>query len=534
MATASHYVATCWNCLGEFDALKAVWCSDDPKNPTKLCPFCFRCFCEASDRYKQEFWRRAPAQLREELNTLSRSKDRLGDILIRMGRMTTTQLLDALTEQKQSKARLGEILVARGVITAEDVAAALRTQGHLPLADTLGVAYAASPVWEQARPDAIIQYVLGLAAKKGASDVQIEPREDQIGVKYRIDDFFFRLDPIPRAYEEPLTRRLLELFALDPADRRAQRRRITSTVNGEPYDLVLQTLPTAHGLSATVKLVNRASFIKDMPALGLELEDRVRLLEELRGAFGLVLLTAPAFQGAATTMYSLMSFMTRGVRDVLSVETPVLWPMDGVRQVDAGTNPSGIALQEVVRSVVAVRPEVLVLSALPDSGTAHLATQLASSSLVVALTTAQSAAQAVTNMLQLGIPRPLLSGCLSAVTCQRLVRQICRICRVPADPPAPQTLALHGIPAAEAERLRFFKGRGCPSCNRVGYRGRRAIFEVLTAAPEVRTAVLNAMSTSEIEAVAVGAGMTVLRDRALELVRDGVTTFEEFVRLKLG
>lgn len=534
MATAPNYLTTCWNCLGEYDALKAVWCSDDPKNPTKLCPFCFRCFCEASDRYKQEFWRRAPAQLRDELNTLSRSKDRLGDILIRMRKMTTTHLLEALTEQKRTQARLGEILVAKGIVSAEDVAAALRTQGNLPLTDTLGVAYTATPVWEQARPDAILQYILGLAGKKGASDVQIEPREEEIGVKYRIDDFFFRLDPIPKAYEEPVTRRLLEMFALDAADRRAQRRRITTTINDEPFDLVLQTLPTAHGLSATVKLVNRAGFIKDLPALGLELEDRVRLLEEMRSAFGLVLVTAPVFQGAATTMYSLMSFMTRSLRDVLSVETPVLWPMEGARQVDAGTAPSGIALQEVVRSVVAVRPEVLVLSALPDSGTAHLATQLASSSMVVALATAQSAAQALTNLLQLGIPRPLLSGCLSAVTCQRLVRQVCRICRIPADPPAPQTLALHGIPPAEAAGLAFFRGRGCPTCNRVGYRGRRAIFEVLTGAPEVKTTVLNAMSTPEIEAVAVGTGMVTLRDRALELVRDGVTTFDEFVRLKLG
>ena len=85
----SDYVVTCWNCLGEFDAIAAVWCSDDPKNPTKLCPFCLRCFCQASERYKQEFWRTAPAQLHQEMQTLSKSKDRLGDILIRMKKITT-------------------------------------------------------------------------------------------------------------------------------------------------------------------------------------------------------------------------------------------------------------------------------------------------------------------------------------------------------------------------------------------------------------------------------------------------------------
>src|SRR5262245_59315343 len=122
------YIATCWNCLGEFDALNAVWCSHDPKSPTKLCPFCFRCFCDGSEKYKQEFWKRAPARLVEEFQTLNRSKDRLGDILIRMKKITTPQLLEALVEQKNTGKRLGEILVDRGLIKPDDVAVALRSE----------------------------------------------------------------------------------------------------------------------------------------------------------------------------------------------------------------------------------------------------------------------------------------------------------------------------------------------------------------------------------------------------------------------
>ena len=109
--------STCWNCLGEFDALGAVWCSDDPKNPTKLCPFCLRCFCDASAEYKQEFWRQAPPQLVDELQTLGKSQDRLGDVLIRMKKITTPQLLDALVEQRRHGQRLGEILIDRGFVS---------------------------------------------------------------------------------------------------------------------------------------------------------------------------------------------------------------------------------------------------------------------------------------------------------------------------------------------------------------------------------------------------------------------------------
>jgi type II secretory ATPase GspE/PulE/Tfp pilus assembly ATPase PilB-like protein len=529
---AEQYFATCWNCLGDFDALSAVWCSDDPKNPTKLCPFCFNCFCEASERYKREFWRRAPPRLQEELQTLSKSKDRLGDILIRMKKITTPQLLDVLLDQKKTGRKVGEILIERQLVKPEDIVAALKTQGVNPLTDTAGVAYSASPVWDQSGPDAIIQYILSLAARKGASDVHIEPNEESVAVKYRIDGFFFRVDPIPKRYQTALTQKMFEAFRLDPArEARPQTSRTTGRLAEADYDLVAQTLPTAHGVSATIKLINRATFIKDFGTLGLELDDRVRLVEELRNPFGLVLVTGPVYNGANTTLYSVMSFLVQGQqRDTVSVESPIHWRLEGARQVEL---ESGSSMEETLRSVVAVRPEVVMLSAIPDRATALLAAQLSSSVLVIASIPAQSAALGVSSLLEQGVPPQLLAGTLAAATCQRLVRQICRICRVQADPPAPQTLAYHGIGPEEAATMRFFRGKGCPTCNKVGYRSRRAIFEVLTGAAEVRSAAQSGLAAADIESVAIGAGMKTLRSRCLDLVREGTTTFDEFVRLRL-
>jgi type IV pilus assembly protein PilB len=528
------YVTTCWNCLGEFDSLTAVWCSDDPKNPTKLCPFCLRCFCDASEQYKMEFWRRAPARLQEEIQTLSKSKDRLGAILIRMKKITTPQLLEVLVEQKKTGKLLGEVLISRGLVTKEDINNALRSQGDNPLADTMGVAYASSPVWEKSEPDQIIQYILNLAARKGASDVQIEPKEDAVTVKYRIDGFYFRVDPIPRKFQPQITAKLFEMFRLDSGRQgKPQTKKITTRLGEVDFDLVAQTLPTPQGVSATIKLVNRTTFLKDFTTLGLEVDDRVRLSEELRETFGLVVVTAPVFNGGITTMYAIMNSLVQSQRDVVSIESPVHWPMEGARQV--GVEPSGASpgMEETLRSVIAVRPEVLMLSTVPDRATALLTAQLASSVLVVVAVPAQSAAGAVQAFLELGVPPHMLSSSLSAVTCQRLVRQICRICKVPADPPSPQTLALQGIAAEEAPGLQFFRGKGCPSCNKVGYRGRRAIFEVLSGVAEVRAAILNGLSSAELENLAVGAGMKRLRDRCLDLVTQGVTTFDEFSRLRL-
>jgi len=531
---ARGYFVTCWNCLGDFDALGAVWCSDDPKNPTKLCPFCLHCFCEASTEYKTQFWRHAPPALVEELQTLSKSLDRLGHILTRVKKITTPQLLEALVEQRETGRKLGEILIDRCYVSREDVEAALRSQGTNRLTDTKADADAGAAYWRQSSPDGVLDYLIALGARKRASDVSFEPGAEEVAVRYRIDGFSFRVDPLPKSFEGSLERALFGMFGLDPARRaKPQSGRTTTRLGEDEFDLVVQTVPGPQGTSATIKLVNRTTFIKDFLTLGLEIEDRVRLVEETRSGLGLVLVTSPAYNGAITTSYSIMAFLAQGQSDVLSIESPIHWRMDGVRQVEAETGPQGPKIEETLRAMAAVRPDVLMLFAIPDYRTALLASQLASSLLVIGRTTAGSAARGLAALRDLGVPPPLLAGALGLVLSQRLVRTICRICQVPADPPAAQTLAAHGIDCDEAQSLAFFRGKGCPTCNTIGYRGRRAVFEALPASPEVRQAVEQGRPASEIEAAAVGSGMITLRERTLALVRSGVTTFDEFARLRL-
>jgi type II secretory ATPase GspE/PulE/Tfp pilus assembly ATPase PilB-like protein len=531
---APAYLVTCWNCLGEFDAAGAVWCSDDPKNPTKLCPFCLRCFCDATSEYKQQFWRHAPPALVDELQTLSRSQDRLGDILIRTKRITTPQLLEALVEQRDTGRRLGEILIARGLVSREDVDSALRTQGVNRLTDTRSGADGAHVYWQQSNPDSVLDYLLGLGARKRASDVSIEPQVDQIAVRYRIDGFSFRVEPVPKSFEASLERAVFAMFGLDASRRsRPQAGRTTARLGEDEYDVICQTLPGAQGTSTTNKLVNRSTFIKDFGTLGLELEERVRLVEEIRSGLGLLLVTSPPFNGAITTAYSIMSFLAQGQRDVLSIESPVHWTMEGVRQVEAEPGPNGPRMEETLRAMAAVRPDVLMLSSVPDCGTALVATQLACSLLVVAQASATSAARGIVALRDLGVPAPLLASSLGLVTGQRLVRTICRICRVPAEAPPLQTLAAHGIDADEAREMTFFKGKGCPSCNTIGYRGRRAVFETLPATPEVRQALEQGKGTQQVEEAALDTGMISIRERCLGLVKQGVTSFDEFARLRL-
>ncbi len=528
------YHVTCWNCLGEFDAIAAVWCSDDPKNPTKLCPFCLRCFCEATAEYKQRFWHSAPGQLVEELQTLGRSQDRLGDILIRMKLITTPQLLEALVEQRDTGRKLGDILVGQGIVGRGDVEAALRHQGVTRLNDTRAGDAGEGLYWQQSSPDGVLDYLLALGARKRASDLTVEPQADQVAIRYRIDGFSFRVDPVPKTFEPALERALFAMFGLDAARRsRPQVGRTTCRLGEDDFDLVLQTVPGPMGLTATVKLVNRSTFIKDFGSLGLELEDRVRLVEEIRSGLGLIVVSSPLYNGSITTAYSIMSFLARGQRDVLSIESPIHWLMEGVRQVEAEAGTQGPRIEPALRAMIAVRPDALMVSAVPDQGTAVLVTQLAGSLLVVAQVGASTAAQAAIALRELGAAPQALASCLGLVTSQRLVRQICRICRIPAEPPPAQTLEAHGITPEEARALQFFKGKGCPTCNTIGYRGRRAVFETMPASAEVRAAIEQGGSADDVERAALESGMIGVRERCLALVRSGVTSFDEFARLRL-
>jgi type II secretory ATPase GspE/PulE/Tfp pilus assembly ATPase PilB-like protein len=259
----------------------------------------------------------------------------------------------------------------------------------------------------------------------------------------------------------------------------------------------------------------------------------VRLVEEVRSGLGLILVSSPAFDGAGTTCYSIMSFLAQGQRDVLSIESPIQWTIDGVRQVEAEASPTGPRMEETLRAMAAVRPDVLMLSAIPDYPTLLLSVQLASSRLVIVKATSPSAARALVGLREMGAPAQLLSGSLGLVLGQRLIRTLCRICRVEAEAPPLKTLEAHGIDRDEAEKLVFYKGKGCPTCNTIGYRGRRAIFEAIPAAPEVRAALEKGQPSEAVETAAVEAGMITIRERALGLVRSGVTSFDEFARLRL-
>lgn len=526
--------ALCWSCSAEFDPVAADWCTHDLKLPNKVCPHCGACFCGAGEKLKQEFWRRAPAELLDEFELLARRREHLADRLVEAGRLTLKQLVTALRARAHwpSEGGLDEVLSQLGLASREDIEAARTQAAERTLADTRGEPYNA-PVLACGGdgPEGLLEYVLSLAAHRGASELHLEPRADGLGVRFRIDGVSFRLDPIPRAAAHGLMAHVLGTFGLDTSGNpRPQRSRRRSILQCSEFDLVAQTLPTLHGPSLTVRLIERATFIKDFTGLGLDFDDRMRLVSALRRGAGLIVVAAPILEGGNTTTYSIMDFLVHARREVVSIESPLLWEVEGARQVE---------LQEVrqtadaLQAVVSVRPDAAVVFSLPDPMSAMLATQLAASVVVVCKVPASNAVEALMTLLDMGVPRHLLAGNLAAVTAQRLVRRVCRICRQTVPPPPSPLLAQAGIDSSDAARIAYWRGRGCPTCNRLGFRGRQAIFEVLGTTAEFASGLARGLDPTELEALAKAGGMRPLRDRALEAVNRGVTSFDEFEALRL-
>jgi len=530
---AATYKVSCWNCQNDFEAVEAVWCSCDPKHPSKLCPFCLSCFCPADAVYKRNFWEAAPESLKEEVAMLERSLDRLGEILIRNQKLRTPQLLAALREQERSGELLGKILIDNNLVGQPDIDNALKYQGYQPLVDSEPFEVNPTPTDSAGNPNEILESLLGLAARKGASDIHLEPTPEELSIKLRVDGLFYKIKPLAKTALVPLLTCIRNLFALDPESQDLpQQGRAHLDIEGRDYDLLVHALPTRLGTSITIKLVDRRFFLKNFTALGLTPPEQLFLVRALDASAGLIMVTSPPYNGAMTSSYSLMDHVAKSARKVVSIERSIQWEVPYVHQMEV--NPDkGLDFASALRSVAAVKPDVVFLLELSDEATANLACQLATSVLVITTFHAFGAAESVHRFLELGVPASLLSRSLSFVMNQRLVRRICPTCRDEGSEVDPAKLGDYGISSREGKALKIYQGRGCPSCNRLGYRRRKGLFELIVTDSHFRKKLTGQPTLAEIEGAARIAGMETLRERCLKEVTAGVTSLDEFLRWRM-
>ncbi len=370
------------------------------------------------------------------------------------------------------------------------------------------------------------------AFELSASDIHLEAEESDMRVRYRVDGVLVESERLPKSVQLALTTRIKIQAGLNIAERRLpQDGRMQAPDRGQEVDIRVSTLPTAHGESVVLRVLDGSRRVEDFSALGFDAAAIREIAAMTSRPNGLVLVTGPTGSGKTTTLYAALRRINGPHLKVVTVEDPVEYRMAGVNQVQA--HPGiGLDFAAALRSILRQDPDVVMVGEIRDGETARIAVQAAlTGHLVVSTLHTNSAPATVTRLMDMGIEPYLIAATLNGVVAQRLVRRLCGAC-AQATPATPQERLRLGI-AAETP-LSLKRARGCPACNGTGYRGRMVASEIMTLDGELRGLIADRADEQTLTARARAAGMTTLADSARARVLDGETTLDEVGRVLEG
>ncbi len=375
----------------------------------------------------------------------------------------------------------------------------------------------------------IVNLLLQRAAELGASDIHVEPFEDQLKVRYRIDGVLRDVEPPAAQMGAAIVSRIKIMARLDIAERRMpQDGRIRLRIQGRDFDLRVSTVPTLYGESVVLRLLNRETIAHDFVSLGFAEEVRLRFEEVLRLPHGMILLTGPTGSGKTTTLYAALSLLNTPERKIITVEDPVEYQLEGINQIQAKPG-IGLSFANTLRSIVRQDPDVIMVGEMRDLETARISIQSAlTGHLVLSTLHTNDAASSATRLLEMGVEDYLLTSTLNAVVAQRLVRVLCRNCRRPAEIPKGAAGALAELGQGDGV---IYSAGGCAKCGGTGFNGRTTIQELLLMDDDVRRAILHHEEAHRIEEVARANGMRTMYEEGLRKVASGITSLEEVLRV---
>ena len=375
----------------------------------------------------------------------------------------------------------------------------------------------------------LVNYLLTQAIQYGATDIHIEPFEDEIKVRYRLDGILYEREAPPRRLHPAVISRIKLMAGMDITERRLpQDGRIRLRVNGADLDLRVAVVPTLHGESAVLRILNRQTLLFSLEKLGFSdanLMDFNRLIER---PHGMILVTGPTGSGKTTTLYAVLSRLNTSVRKIITIEDPVEYELKGVNQIQVN-HKLNFTFAQGVRTIVRHDPDVILIGEIRDRETAEVAIQSAlTGHLVFATLHTNDAAGAFTRLLDMGAEEFLVASTVIGVLAQRLVRRICPACR-----------SEHRITPAEAAQLGAdlpphgvtHEGLGCPKCNQIGYRGQIGLFEFLPTTAGIEELVMSRANSNRLRELAVTQGMATLRRDGVAKAFTGVTSLGEVLRV---
>lgn len=376
----------------------------------------------------------------------------------------------------------------------------------------------------------LVQLIISEAVQLRASDIHIEPFEDRIRVRYRIDGVLIERDSPPKRLLGAILSRLKILSKLDIAERRrTQDGRIKVTVGEKDLDLRVSVIPTSHGQSVVMRILDKDSIKVGLRQLGFSEEDYAKVRGLIQRPNGIILVTGPTGSGKTTSLYAALNELNTPDRKIITAEDPVEYYLPGVNQVEI-RHDIGLDFAKVIRAMLRQAPNVILVGEMRDLETAQMGIQASlTGHLVFSTLHTNDAPSAVTRLIDMGVQAYLVSSSVVAIMAQRLVRVVCQKCKHPYTPPQ-SLIEAAGITPEMAAKATFAKGTGCGNCQGSGFRGRLGIFELMMMSPKIRELTFNAAPTEQIRRAAIGEGMKTLYWDGIDKVCRGVTTLEEVLR----
>jgi type IV pilus assembly protein PilB len=383
----------------------------------------------------------------------------------------------------------------------------------------------------------VVRYVNSLieqAIQNRASDLHLEPTENDLRVRFRIDGVLHDIDRVPSAVQSPLTSRLKIMASVDITEKRVpQNGRITVRLDHHTVDLRLATLPTVWGEKVVLRVLDTGGIDLKLSKLGFDPTVYSRFSNSFRKPHGMVLVTGPTGSGKSTTLYATLTEISRPEVNIITVEDPVEYRLSGVNQVQVN-HKAGLTFAAVLPAILRSDPDVVLIGEIRDRATAQLAVEAAlTGHLVLSTLHTNDAPSAITRLIEMGIEPFLVGSALDCVLAQRLARRLCEWCKQPYAPTHAELVSAGWPFGTLAEPEKLWRPTGCRSCAGTGYRGRLALHEVMPVSEDIERLAVGHASANEIQKVAVREGMASLRLDGLDKALDGQTSVEEVIRVSV-
>lgn len=378
----------------------------------------------------------------------------------------------------------------------------------------------------------LVNLFITKAVENRASDIHIEPFEDRLYVRYRVDGVLRDVDTPPRRLQSAIISRVKLMANMNIAERRLpQDGRIRLRVSGREVDVRVSTVPTLYGESVVMRLLDRGNILLNLEQLGFPTRDLEVFKRIIEKPYGIILVTGPTGSGKTTTLYAALQKISTHEKKVITIEDPVEYQLVGVNQIQVKPQ-IGLTFANGLRSIVRQDPDIIMIGEIRDPETAEIAIESAlTGHLVFSTLHTNDAAGAITRLLDMGVEHYLVASSLEGVLAQRLVRLLCPLCKEPHRP-NPEVLREMRIDL-QGEGLTTYRPRGCPECDHTGYKGRVGIFELMAVGDAIRESILSKTSSNIIRQKGVEQGMRLLREDGWEKVKGGLTSVEEVLRVTM-